>query len=103
MFAADGGATAAWTLTNGQLQKAWGNSTAGTSPIVAGGLLYVYDPSGTLHIYNPIDGTAIASLTCSPGHWNSPIVADGRIALPEGNANAHATIGVLNIWAITAP
>lgn len=31
MFAADARATAAWTLTNGQLQKTWSDSTAGTS------------------------------------------------------------------------
>jgi len=32
------------------------------------------------------------------GHWNSLIVVDGRIALPEGDANQHRTSGVLNIW-----
>ena len=101
MFAADGGGTAAWTLTNGQLVKAWSKSTGGTSPVVAGGLLYVYNPSGALNIYRAMDGAPVASLTCGPGHWNSPLVADGRIALPEGNANEHATAGVLNIWAFT--
>ena len=34
------------------------------------------------------------------GHWNSPIVADGRIALPEGDANQHRTNGVLDIWSL---
>ena len=28
----------------------------------------------------------------------SPIVADGRIALPEGNSNDHTTSGVLDIY-----
>jgi outer membrane protein assembly factor BamB len=98
MFSADNGGTAAWTISNGQFTRVWSNSTAGTSPVVAGGLLYVYDPNGALHVYNATDGTAIASLSCGRGHWNSPIVADGRIALPEGNANDHATTGVLNIW-----
>ena len=37
-------------------------------------------------------------LPCGAGHWNSPIVADGRIALPEGNANSHRTDGILDIW-----
>jgi hypothetical protein len=101
MFGADGGGTAAWTFTNGQLIRAWSNSTAGTSPAVAGGLLYVYNPSGALNIYRTTNGAPVASLTCGPGHWNSPIVVDGRIALPEGNANEHATAGVLNIWAFT--
>ena len=69
-------------------------------PVVAGGLLYVYNPSGGLHIYDPASGTPIANLSCGGGHWNSPMVADGRIALPEGNANAHSSTGVLDIWSI---
>jgi outer membrane protein assembly factor BamB len=100
MFGADARGTAAWNLNNGQLAKVWSNSTPGTSPVVAGGLLFVYDPNGTLHIYNSTNGTEVASFSCGPGHWNSPIVADGRIALPEGNANEHAAVGVLNIWAV---
>jgi len=43
---------------------------------------------------------SIAVLPCGAGHWNSPIVADGRVALPEGNANAHRTSGVLDIWRV---
>ena len=98
MFAADEGGTTAWRFGNGQLTQAWSNSTGGTSPVVAGGLLYVYNPNGGLHVYDPRTGTPIANLACGGGHWNSPIVADGRIALPEGNANTHSTTGVLDIW-----
>jgi outer membrane protein assembly factor BamB len=101
MFAADARATAAWNLKNGQLAKIWSNTTPGTSPVLAGSLLYVYDPNGMLHIYNPADGADVASFSCGPGHWNSPIVADGRIALPEGSSNDHASSGVLNIWTAT--
>jgi outer membrane protein assembly factor BamB len=100
MFAADNGATAAWQVSNGQLTKVWSNSTGGTSPVVAGRLLYVYNPNGGLQIYDASSGTAIANLACGSGHWNSPIVIDGRIALPEGNANQHATVGVLDIWTL---
>lgn len=100
MFGADSGATAAWTLGNGKLTAMWSNSSAGTSPTVAGGLLYVYSPNGGLHIYDPTSGTQIADLSCGAGHWNSPIVADGRIALPEGNANQHPESGVLDIWTV---
>ena len=98
MFAADNGATAAWTLIDARLQQQCKNETAGTSPLSAGGLLYVYNPHGGLHVYEPKTGKAIATLECGGGHWNSPIVVDGRIALPEGNSNSHATSGVLNIW-----
>ena len=100
MFAADGGGTTAWRVTGGQLTEVWKNSTAGTSPVVAGGLLYVYNPSGGLHIYDAETGAEVGNLNCGSGHWNSPIVAGGRIALPEGNANQHATSGVLDIWSV---
>ena len=98
LFAVDNGGTAAWNLTDGRLQQVWHNGNGGTSPVVAGGLLYVYDPDGGLRVYEPETGRKLASLDCGNGHWNSPIVVDGRIALPEGNANQHLTTGVLDIW-----
>jgi outer membrane protein assembly factor BamB len=100
MFAADSGGSAAWTLKNGKLIQVWKNSNGGTSPVIADGLLYVYDPKGGLRIYEPANGKLIADLQCGSGHWNSPIVADGKIAIPEGNANQHATTGVLDIWSL---
>jgi outer membrane protein assembly factor BamB len=98
LFAADNSGTAAWNFTGGRLQQVWKNANGGTSPLIAGGLLYVYDPGGGLRVYEPETGRQLASLDCGNGHWNSPIVVDGRIALPEGNANQHLTTGVLNIW-----
>jgi outer membrane protein assembly factor BamB len=98
LFAADNGGTAAWMLKDDRLQQQWKNENAGTSPVVAGGLLFVYNPRGGLHVYEPQTGRAVATLECGNGHWNSPIVVDGRISLPEGNANSHRTSGILNIW-----
>ena len=98
MFAADNGATAAWTLVGGQLREQWHMRYGGTSPTVANGLLFVYDPSGGLRVYEASTGRQVATLECGDGHWNSPIVVDGRIALPEGSANSHRTSGVLDIW-----
>ena len=46
MFAADNGGTAAWTFESGKLVAMWKNGNGGTSPVVAGGLLYVYEPAG---------------------------------------------------------
>jgi outer membrane protein assembly factor BamB len=98
LFAADNGGTAAWTFSGGRLQQVWHNGKGGTSPVIAGGLLYVYDPGGSLRVYQPETGQQITTLNSGGGHWNSPIVIDGRIALPEGNANQHRTTGVLDIW-----
>jgi outer membrane protein assembly factor BamB len=102
MFAADGGGTVAWTLKGGKLQEMWKNANGGTSPVIAGGLLYIYNPKGGLRIYEPRQGTQVANLDSGSGHWNSPIVVNGKIALPEGNANQHASSGVLDIWGLPA-
>jgi PQQ-like domain len=109
MFAADGGGTAAWQVRGGMLQEEWRNDTGGTSPFEAGGLLFVYDPGrgfrslfegGGLNVYDASSGKRIATLPCGRGHWNSPIVVDGRIVLPEGDANRLATSGVLDVWTL---
>jgi hypothetical protein len=101
LIAADGGATQAWSLRGGRLHSVWRVDGAGTSPVIAGGLLWVYDPNGGLRIYKPASGSVIATLSAGGGHWNSPIVVDGRVALPEGDANDRSTSGVLDIWSLT--
>jgi hypothetical protein len=98
LIAADSGATQAWSLRGGRLHSVWRNGNGGTSPVIAGGLVWVYDAGGGLNVYRPTSGTPIATLDAGSGHWNSPIVTDGRVALPEGDANDHATSGVLDIW-----
>jgi outer membrane protein assembly factor BamB len=98
VFVAQDGATAGYRLVGRRLRKVWSNGTSGTSPVVAGGLLYVYDPEGRLNVYVPSSGHRVASLPAGHGHWSSPIVADGRVILPEGDANDHATTGVLNMY-----
>ncbi len=98
LIAADGGGTQAWSLRGGRLHSVWRNGNGGTSPVIAGGLLWVYDLGGGLRVYEPASGKLVATLAAGSGHWNSPIVTDGRVALPEGDANDHATTGVLDIW-----
>ena len=99
LIAADGGATQAWSLRGGRLHSVWRVEHAGTSPVIAGGLLWVYDPGGRgLRVYEPASGKLVATLSAGSGHWNSPIVTGGRVALPEGDANEHSTSGVLDIW-----
>jgi hypothetical protein len=85
-------------LRSGKLHSVWRHGAGGTSPVVAGGLLWVYDPDGGLRVYQPASGKLLTTLPAGGGHWNSPIVTDGRVALPEGNANSHTTGGVLDIW-----
>jgi len=102
VFLANGSGTQAWRLVAGRLQPAWHNATPGTSPVLAGGLLYVYDLThGGLVVYRPVTGRRLVSLPSGPGHWQSPIVTDGRIAQAEGNANDHRQTGVLNIYTAT--
>jgi outer membrane protein assembly factor BamB len=98
VFLSTNAGTDAWRFVGGRLQKAWGNPTGGTSPLVAGGLLYVYDPSGGLRVYAPGSGKLLTTLPAGAGHWQSPVVADGRVAVGEGNANDHRTAGILDLY-----
>jgi hypothetical protein len=99
MIATTAGGTAAYAVRGRRLARTWSTSHAGTSPVVAGGLLYVYDPTGTgLRVLSPASGRRIGRLVAGAGHWNSPVVADSHVVLGEGNANAHRTSGVLDIW-----
>jgi outer membrane protein assembly factor BamB len=100
LIAADNGATQAWMLRNGHLHSVWHSAIPGTSPVIAGGLLYVYDPNGGLSVYKPKTGKLVTTLDAGGGHWNSPIATDGLVVLPEGNANDHDTSGVLDIWRV---
>ena len=101
MFAADNGGTAAWRFRNGQLSPAWRNGDGRDEPgrrrRPALGVLSRAAGSTSM----PGERQARGTLAAGGGHWNSPIVVDGRVALPEGNANDHATSGVLDIWRLS--
>ena len=97
-FVATGGGTLALRLEGDRLHEAWSNDTAGTSPVIAGNVLWVYDPDGALNAYRPSDGRLLRRLPAPPGHWNSPIVAGGRVYLPSGDANRHETTGTLSVY-----
>lgn len=101
VFVADFSATAAYALRHGRLHKRWENDTPGTSPVFAGGLLYVYNPTnGGIEVYPPTSPKPIAHLPGAPGHWNSPIVIDGHIVEPEGDANDHSASGTLDLFSV---
>ena len=98
VFVAEDSGTAAYRVSGGRLQTLWQNGTSGTSPIVAGGLLYVYNPGGAIVVYDPASGHTVASLAAAAGHWNSPIVVDGHIIEATGDANAQLARGALDIY-----
>ena len=101
VFVADFSATAAYALRNGRLHETWDNETPGTSPVVAGGLVYVYDPTaGGIDVYRPNSANPIAKLPGAPGHWNSPIVVDGHVIEPEGDANDHSSTGTIDLFSV---
>ena len=100
VFVTSNNGTAAYALAaSRRLRVAWQNGQAGTSPLVAGGLLYVYNQvQGVLNVYDPVSGRLYRALPAAPGHWNSPIVIGGRIVLPVGDDNAHMSTGELFIY-----
>ena len=92
LFASQGGrggrgGTTVWTVgPDKKLKEAWKNATmGGNTPFYAGGLLYIYDAAGGhLLVFDAVTGNSVASFDTATGHWNSVIVVDNRIALPEG-------------------
>jgi hypothetical protein len=101
VFVADGSGTAAYQLVGARhprLALVWQKGTAGTSPVVAGGLLYVYDPGGQIAIRRPQSGDLLRTLPASSGHWNSPIVVGGRIVEPTGAYGSSATSSTIDIY-----
>jgi outer membrane protein assembly factor BamB len=97
VFLSTDAGTAAWQLRGGRLHSVWSNRNGGTSPVLAGSLLYVAG-SGSVRVYAPTSGKQVATLPSGAVHWQSPIVANGHVAMPEGNANDHARTGVLDIY-----
>ncbi len=64
-FVADNSGTAAYVLSGAnRLSVAWHDGSPGTSPVLAGGLLYVYDQrDGHLIVRSPVTGQALISLS----------------------------------------
>ncbi len=97
VFLATPEGTAAWRLAGGRLHQAWSNDTSGTSPVLAGNLLYV-QWNGEIVVYRPATGKVVGRLPIGETHWQSPIVVDGIVASCEGNANEHLTSGILDVY-----
>ena len=69
--------------------------------MIAGGLLYVYDPTGGgINIYRPDSADPVATLAAEAGHWQSPIAIEGCVLVGEGDANDHETWGTLSLYCL---
>ncbi len=62
-FVATNAGTAGFRLSGGRLHGMWSNGTGGTSPVLAGGVLWVYDPGAA---WWPTGRAAAPSSTASP-------------------------------------
>jgi hypothetical protein len=104
VFVATGGGTAAYRLTGSgtpRLLKLWSNNSPGTSPVLAGDLLYIYDPTGGgINVYRPSLPSPVTTLQAGAGHWQSPIAISGCVMVGEGDANDHATSGTLSMYCL---
>jgi hypothetical protein len=93
-FVANGSGVSALQLVfdangNPSLAKVWQSSNAGTSPLIANGVLYVA-VSGSLRALDPATGTQLWQNTqIGSIHWASPVVANGMLYI--GNQSAQFT------------
>lgn len=68
----------------------WQTATAGTTPVIANGVLYQLSPTG-LRAVNPTTGAQLWTDGASTGvHWQSPVVANGYVYYPDGSGNLNA-------------
>jgi hypothetical protein len=99
VYVSTAGGTTAYVVRGRRLKTLWSNRNAGTSPVLASGLLYIYDPTGKgLRVYDPATGRPRAVLPAGTGHWSSPVITGGHVVLPEGSVNFHERSGVMDIW-----
>lgn len=100
LVVADYQAIAGYKLSGRRLHQVWLQHVGGSSPVMAGGLMFVFDPSaGKLRVMDPVTGKIMLTRDAAAGHWSSPIVTGGRIVLPVGgSATDNATSGKVLIY-----
>ncbi len=91
VFIANDNGLAAFTVVTNQsgtssLQVAYSNIDSGSSPFVAGGVLYVQDVN-TIRALNPLDGTLLWSAATNGRHWQSPIVVNGHLYVADDSGH----------------
>lgn len=78
---------------NPGLSPQWTRTEAGTSPLVANGILYyVRKVNDAVLALSPTNGNMVLWQSPSIGgiHWQSPIVADGAVYVTDNNARLYA-------------
>jgi outer membrane protein assembly factor BamB len=102
LFVGTDSGSGAYELVGGRhprLRSAWQNGTASTSPVLAGGLLYMYDETGgQLDVRRPVNGSLVRALPVANGHWNSPIVVGGRVIEPTGSYHDASSSSTVDIY-----
>ncbi|GAB2909720.1 hypothetical protein GCM10027047_04880 [Rhodococcus aerolatus] len=93
VFVANGRGLAALevVLQNGQprLVSRWTSTTGGTTPVVAGGVLY-YETGSGLRALDPTTGTQLWTDGVSTGvHWQSPIVTADAVYYPTDDGKLY--------------
>jgi outer membrane protein assembly factor BamB len=96
VFVSDECALAGYALTSpaggwGRLAQRWLDAPGGTSPILANGVLY-FVRGQAVQARDPLSGRVLwssdqAGGTLAGTHWQSPIVADGRVYVGDGSGN----------------
>ncbi len=106
-FVSNASGTSALTLAvdaggNPSLVTAWQNAVAGTSPLVANGVLYVAG-SGALHAFNPTTGAQLWQGTIGGIHWESPVVANGIVYVTDESAHLTAFAPTVALAGVPTP
>jgi len=71
------------------LASRWSKATGGSSPVVANGMVF-YAGSGAVRALDPKTGTQLWSAAIGGTHWESPIVAAGRVFVTDESAQLWA-------------
>ncbi|MEV8214804.1 cell wall-binding repeat-containing protein [Leifsonia sp. NPDC077715] len=75
-----------------ELSPAWSQNVGGTTPIIAGGVLFYLSHNG-VRALNPATGAQLwtdASAGASGLHWQSPIVVNGALYFTDGGGKLRA-------------
>jgi hypothetical protein len=67
------------------LSRQWTNSSGGTSPVIANGVLYAA-ANGIVRGINPLTGTQVWSESIGSINWQTPIVVNGHLYVTDSNA-----------------